>query len=176
MHQFAKILFHWSQFLLLLLSHLAVLATLAIANLSMLPATILRIFNVHVWILQLDLEFKLLLAPISVDARLVLFQIQHGPKTASAVLLKKSFGLRWFPPSLAPPISRSKIANASTPHQNLLHLKIFATAQTIKLKLLSITSIPQYAIAIISYLGPRLANAVLVSKPLAFNSSPDVLQ
>jgi len=70
-----------------------------------------------------------------VDARLVLFQIQHGPKTANAVLLMKLCAPRWFLLSHALLISKSKIASASTPHQDLLHLKIFATAQTIKLKL-----------------------------------------
>ncbi len=176
MLQFAEILFRWSQFLLHQLSLLAVLATLAIANLSMLPATTPRIFNVHAWILQLDLEFKLHWAPTSVDARFA-FQTHHlGPKTAGVVLQMKSCALSWFPLSLAKPIIKSKIASASTPHQDLLHLKICVTAPILNLKLLLTTLIPQYVIAIISHLEQRPANAVLVNKLSASNSSPNVPQ
>jgi hypothetical protein len=176
MLQFAKILFHWFQFLLHQLSLLAVLATLAIANPSMLPATTLKIFNAHVWILQLDLEFKLHWAPTSVDARFA-FQTHHlGPKTADAVLLMRLCALSWSPLSLAKPIIKSKIASASTPHQDLLHLKICVTAPMLNLKLLLTTLILQYVIAIISRLEQRPANAVLTNKLSASNSSPSVHQ
>jgi len=73
-------------------------------------------------------------------------------------------------------INKSKIASASTPLQGLLHLKICVTAPILILKLLLTTLIPQYVIAIISHLEQRPANAVLVSKFSASNSSPDVHQ
>ena len=176
MLQFAKILFRWSQFLLHLLSLLAALAILAIANLLILPETTPRIFNAHVWILQLDLEFKLHWAPTSVDARFAFQTHRLGPKTAGAVLQMKLCALSWFPLSLAQLISKSKIASALTPHQDLLHLKICVTAPILNLKLLLTTLIPHYVIAIISHLVQRHANAVLANKLSASNSSPGVHQ
>jgi len=88
----------------------------------------------------------------------------------------KSCALRLFPLSFAQLINKSKIASASTPHQDLLHLKIFATAPILNLKLLLTTLIPQYVIAIISHLDQSLADAVLVNSPSVFNSSPSVHQ
>jgi hypothetical protein len=111
-----------------------------------------------------------------VDARFALLTHQLGPKTASAVLLMKSCALRLFPLSFAQLINKSKIASASTPHQDLLHLKIFATAPILNLKLLLTTLIPQYVIAIISHLDQSLADAVLVNSPSVFNSSQSVHQ
>ena len=62
------------------------------------------------------------------------------------------------------------------PHLLFHHLKILATALILKLKLLFLTSILHYVIAIIFHLEPRHANAVLVNKLWACNFSPNVPQ